>query len=267
MLKLLANEIVAQRVFSPLYIALDSVFIVGLLAALIVKKRYLTTLFAVFGGVLYMIVDYGIFHLALGTRNIENGDLFWVLLWMSMSYGIANFALIWIWLNKDEFYKEYTAIIWIWWICCPMISATFGADMSSIKIQRTTGSYHGYMAIIMIVSYAAIIIYNLTRKEKTRKFNVVWLFTLGVLAQLGWEVGLLVGGIRSADFDPFTKIMTLVTNSLVETNLGLPAIYCIYLALTSRFDEQLKRRDNAVRFLERLEESNAARYRRKAVEA
>ena len=111
MLKLLANEIVAQRVFSPLYIALDSVFIVGLLAALIVKKRYLTTLFAVFGGVLYMIVDYGIFHLALGTRNIENGDLFWVLLWMSMSYGIANFALIWIWLNKDEFYKEYTAII------------------------------------------------------------------------------------------------------------------------------------------------------------
>lgn len=267
MLKLLANEIVAQRVFSPLYIALDSVFIVGLLAALIVKKRYLTTLFAVFGGVLYMIVDYGIFHLALGTRNIENGDLFWVLLWMSMSYGIANFALIWIWLNKDEFYKEYTAIIWIWWICCPMISATFGADMTPIKIQRTTGSYHGYMAIIMIVSYAAIIIYNLTRKEKTRKFNVVWLFTLGVLAQLGWEVGLLVGGIRSADFDPFTKIMTLVTNSLVETNLGLPAIYCIYLALTSRFDEQLKRRDNAVRFLERLEESNAARYRRKAVEA
>ena len=257
------SEIVARRVFSPLYIALDSVFIAGLLTALLVKKRYLTTLFAVFGGVLYMIVDYGIFHLALGTRKIENGNLFWVLLWMSMSYGITNFALIWIWLSKDEFYKEYTALVWIWWICCPMISATFGGDLTPIKIQRTTGSYHGYMALFMIASYAGIIIYNLTCKQKERKFNIVWLFTLGVLAQLGWEVGLLIGGIRSEGFDPFTKIMTLVTNSLVETNLGLPAIYCIYLAVTSRLDEQLKRRDGAVPFLTRLEESNAATYRRK----
>lgn len=264
MFNLLSAEIIAQRVFSPLYIALDSAFIVGLSVALIVKKRYMTTVFSVLGGVLYMIVDYGIFHLALGTRSIENGNMFWVLLWMSMSYGITNFALIWMWLNKDELYKEFTALIWIWWICCPMISATFGADLTPIKIQRTTGSYHGYMALIMIASYAGIIIYNFTRKDKTAKFNVVWLFTLGVLAQLGWEVGLLVGGIRSAEFDPFTKIMTLVTNSLVETNLGLPAIYCIYLALTSKYTEQLKKRGTVVGFAGRLTESNLTSYRKKA---
>lgn len=264
MLNLIAKEIIAQRVFSPLYITLDSVFVAGLLVALFVKKRYLTALFSIFGGILYMIVDYGIFHLALRTRSIENGNLFWVLLWMSMSYGITNFALIWIWLNKDELYREFTAAIWVWWICCPMITATFGGNMTQIKIQRTTGSYHGYMALIMIVSYLGIIIYNFTRKDKTQKFNVVWLFTLGVLAQLGWEVGLLVGGIRSAEFDPFTKIMTLVTNSLVETNLGLPAIYCIYLAVTSKSTEQLKKRENPIGFVDRLEESNLIRYGRKA---
>ncbi len=263
MLNLLSAEIIAQRVFSPLYIVLDSVFIVGLLAALIVKKRYLTTLFAVFGGVLYMVVDYGIFHLALGTRSIENGNLFWVLLWMSMSYGVTNFALIWIWLNKDKYYREFTALIWIWWICCPMISATFGSNMTPIKIQRTTGSYHGYMAIFMVVSYVGLIVYNFTQQDKNKKFNIVWLFILGVLAQLGWEAGLLVGGIRSAEFDPFTKIMTLVTNSLVETNLGLPAIYCIYLAVTSKCTEQLKRRDGSVKFLERLTESNIQVYPKK----
>lgn len=267
MFNLLSTEIIAQRVFSPLYIILDSIFIVGLLAALIVKKRYLTALFSVFGGVLYMIVDYGIFHLALGTRSIENGNLFWVLLWMSMSYGITNFALIWIWLNKDELYKEFTALIWIWWICCPMIAATFGSGIAPIKIQRTTGSYHGYMALIMIASYVGIIVYNFTQREKDRKFNIVWLFALGVLAQLGWEAGLLIGGIRSAEFDPFTKIMTLVTNSLVETNLGLPAIYCIYLALTSKYTEQLKKRDAAVGFVGRLKESNATKYRKKSEEA
>ncbi len=267
MLNLLSTEIIAQRVFSPLYIILDSIFIVGLLVALIVKKRYLTTLFAVFGGILYMIVDYGIFHLLLGTRSIENGNLFWVLLWMSMSYGITNFALIWIWLNKDKYFREFTALIWIWWICCPMISATFGGDMTPIKIQRTTGSYHGYMALIMIVSYVGIIIYNFTQKEKAKKFNIVWLFTLGVLAQLGWEVGLLVGGIRSAEFEPFTKIMTLITNSLVETNLGLPAIYCIYLALTSRYTEQLTKRGTSLAFVDRLQENNLTVYKPQKLQA
>lgn len=255
------NEIVAQRVFSPLYIILDTIFLIALLAALILRKRYACAIFAIAGGVLYMIVDYGIFHLALGTRSIEGGSLFWVLLWMSMSYGITNFALIWIWLSKDEHFVEYTAAIWIWWICCPMLTQTFSGSDNLIKIQRTTGSYHGYMALIMVVCYFALIVYNLVQKEKDKRFNIVWLFILGILVQLGWEAGLLIGGIRSADFDPFTKIMTLITNSLVETNLGMPAIYCIYLWYSSRFTEDLKRRDK-VSFTERLKESNLLKYRR-----
>lgn len=256
-----ANEIVAQRVFSPLYIILDTIFLAVLLTALIIRKRYACTLFAIAGGVLYMIVDYGIFHLALGTRSIEGGNLFWVLLWMSMSYGITNFALIWIWLSKDEHFIEYTAAIWIWWICCPMLTDTFSSGENLIKIQRTTGSYHGYMALIMAVGYFALIFYNLLQKDRDKRFNIVWLFVLGILVQLGWEAGLLIGGIRSADFDPFTKIMTLITNSLVETNLGMPPIYCIYLLFASRFTEDLKRREK-ISFADCIKESNAARYRK-----
>lgn len=252
------KEIIAQRVFSPLYIILDSIFILLFLTALLIRKRYMTVLFALFGGVLYMIVDYGIFHLALHTRSIEGGSMFWVLLWMSMSYGITNFGLIWIWLNKDEHFIEYTAAVWIWWICCPLI-----ADMGSgelIKIQRTTGAYHGFMAVFMAVSYFALIVYNLLQKDRDKRFRIVWLFVLGVLAQLGWEVGLLIGGIRSAEFEPFQKFMTLVTNSLVETNLGLPALYCIYLLLTSRFTENLRKADTPLPFTERLKENNAQKY-------
>lgn len=146
-----------------------------------------------------------------------------------------------------------------------MLSETFtGSDTALIKIQRTTGSYHGYMALFMVISYFAVIVYNLIQKDKDKRFNIVWLFVLGVLAQLGWEAGLLIGGIRSADFDPFTKIMTLITNSLVETNLGMPAIYCIFLLLTARFTENLKKRDLKVSFTERLKESNLARYPKRA---
>lgn len=258
-----ASEIIAQRVFSPLYIAFDSVFLVLLLTALLIRKRFMTVLWSVFGGILYMIVDYGIFHLALHTRSIENGNLFWVLLWMSLSYGITNFALIWIWLDKDEHLIEYTAAVWIWWICCPMISSTFSSTDSPIKIQRTTGSYHGYMALIMVISYFALILHNLLQNDKQKRFDIVRLFVLGVLAQLGWELGLLIGGIRSAEFTPFEKIMTLITNSLVETNLGLPAIYCIYLLLSSRFYENLRRKDPKQTFYERLIENGAEKFLRK----
>lgn len=61
-------EIVAQRMFQPIYILLDSVFLVALCAMLFFRRRYLTLLFGLFGGILYFVVDYGIFHLWLGTR-------------------------------------------------------------------------------------------------------------------------------------------------------------------------------------------------------
>lgn len=56
-------------------------------------------------GFVYRAVDYGIIHLLCHSRLIEGGNLFWVLLWMSMSYGFANFVWIWLWLDKDEFYN------------------------------------------------------------------------------------------------------------------------------------------------------------------
>jgi len=254
---LLAKEIVAQRVFNPLYIYLDVVFLVGLCVLLILKKKYATLVFGLFGGVLYMIVDYGIFHLALGARSIEGGNLFAVLLWMSMSYGITNFVWIWLWLARDEDKFGITLLIVIWWICAPMLAATFGAGLENIKIQRTTGSYHGYMALILFVGYAAAIVYNMFRKEKEYRFPLLWLFATGVAVQFGWEFSLLIGGIRSAEIAGFAdKLMTLTVNSLLETNLGAVPIYCIYVLFSSRFTEDFKKREK-VGFERRLAELNS----------
>ncbi len=252
----LSEEIIARRVFNTLYIYLDIVFLVGLLALLIVKRKYLTLLFGLFGGVLYMVVDYGIFHLALHTRQIEGGNLFAVLLWMSMSYGITNFVWMWIWMSRDEHKFYYTGLICIWWLCAPMLAQTFGSKMPTVAIQRTTGSYHGYMALILLIGYAAAIVFNLFQKDKSKRFPILWLFVIGVAVQFGWEFSLLIGGIRSAGFTSAAqKIQTLVVNSLLETNLGAVPIYCIYLLVTSRFTETLGKRDK-VSFLSRMRELN-----------
>lgn len=256
------TEIIAQRVFNPLYIYLDIVFLVFFLGLLVFKKKYLTFIFALSGGVLYMIVDYGIFHLLMHTRSIEGGSLFWVLLWMSMSYGITNFAWIWLWMAKDRRLFEWSLLIMVWWICAPMIAATFGAELAPIKIQRTTGAYHGYMAVIMFAGYAAAIVHNLAQNDKSRHFPLLCLFAIGVLVQLGWEFSLLIGGIRSAELASVgDKIMTLTVNSLLETNLGAVPIFCIYVLVTRRFTEDCKKRGGKVTFTERIQEVNAMRMR------
>ena len=254
-------EIIAQRVFSTLYIYLDTGFLVLFCALLLFRKRYLTLLFALAGGVLYMLVDYGIFHLVCHARSIEGGNLFLVLLWMSMSYGITNFAFLWLWMKKDEHLLEWSLLIWAWWLCAPMLAETFGQNFPIVTIQRTTGSYHGYMALILFLGYGAAIVYNFLQTERAKRFPLPWLLAGGILAQFAWEAALLIGGIRSAEFaSVWDKLMTLIVNSLLETNLGAVPIFCIYALITSRLGENLTRR-TPVCFTERIAELNKRKVR------
>ena len=87
-----------------------------------------------------------------------------------------------------------------------------------------------------------------------------WLFAIGVAVQFGWEFTLLLGGVRSGGMELSEQLRVLTVNSLMETNLGMPAIYCIYLAVTSRFCETLAPRQS-ITIIQRLEENNAQRYR------
>lgn len=64
-------NIVPSRVFSELYIIIDCIFLLILGALLFTSRRRRAFLFGLFGGVLYFIVDYGIFYLALGARVVE----------------------------------------------------------------------------------------------------------------------------------------------------------------------------------------------------
>ena len=257
------DDIIARRQFDPLYMWLDIAFLAVLAALLIWKKKYTTLIVGIVFGFVYFAVDYGIFHLVFHARTISEGySLFWVLLWMSMSYGFTNFVWIWLWISKDKRLLEWSALILFWWLCAPMLAATFGNSENPIVIQRTTGAYHGYMALILFVGYLALIVWNLAQKDKTLRVNILWLLAIGVLVQFGWEAGLLLGGIRSAGFENFAdKLLTLVTNSLLETNLGMPYIYAIFLAYSKFFTERLQKRKTPLTFLERLAENNAERVR------
>ena len=185
-------QVIAARTLNSLYIYLDIIWLVLFSGLLMVFKRRLALLVGLLAGVVYFLVDYGIFFFLLGTRSVQGADPFWFLLWLSFSYGITNFAWIWLLLECDRHAVEWSALIVSAWLALALLSQNFGASFAVIAIQRGTGAYHGVMAILLFAGYLYIIIQNLRGKEK---INILWLMAIGIGVQFSWEAVLLITGM------------------------------------------------------------------------
>lgn len=217
-------EYLVSRELNLLYIVLDIIFLF-LLGYLVIRRRnYRALLFGLAGGLIYFIVDYGIFYVLLQTRVVTGANPALFLLWLSMSYGFTNLLWIWLFLDRDKNLVEWSLLIVIGWFSIALISQSFGSDFAQITISRGTSSYHGAMAVILLIGYLFVIIRNLNSTENN-KINIPRLLFIGIIVQFSWEAVLLISGIR-----PF-GIKPLLINSLLETNLGIPYLYFIHKAL------------------------------------
>lgn len=223
-------DFTVARTFSSLYIILDIVWLLIFIGILLYFKRHLAVIVGLLAGLLYFLVDYGIFYQLLGTRQIVGANPLWFLLWLSMSYGFTNFAWIWLLLDGDGHAVEWSLLPVLGWVTIGQLSHNFGGGFSEISIARGTGAYHGIMALILCAGYLFIILRKLSGKENV---NLLWLMGMGIGVQFAWEASLLISGIRPALWQP------IVVNSLIETNLGLPYTYYIHKMVTKRWKENL----------------------------
>jgi len=215
--------VIAARTFTLLYVWLDLGWLAIFLGALVLFRKYQALVVGFLAGLLYFIVDYGVFFRVLGTRVVTGADTFWLLLWMSFSYGITNFAWMWLLFEEKKNWVEWSVLIVCGWLAVALLSQNFGAGSGAVTTSRGTGTYHGVMALILFVGYAIQIALNLRDKRSGRPgVNLLWLFAIGVGIQLAWEAVLLLTGIRPAG------IATLIEDSLIETNLGVPYAYWIF---------------------------------------
>ena len=218
-------DFVVARSLNGLYIVLDIAWLAVFATLLMIFKRRTAALVGLLAGVLYFIVDYGYFYRLLGSRVVTGAGTAPFLAWLSMSYGFTNFAWIWILLDRDERALEWSLVPIIGWVALGQLSDNFGAGFAQITISRGTGSYHGAMALILLVGYAIAIVHNLRGKER---IPLLRLMAIGIGVQFAWEAALLINGIRPAAWQP------IVINSLIETNLGMPYMYFIHKAVTER---------------------------------
>jgi hypothetical protein len=227
-------EVIAARTMNALYIWIDIGFLCILLAVLICTKRYQAIIAGFLAGVLYFIIDYGVFFLALRTRTVEGANPFWFLLWLSISYGFTNFAWIWTWLDRDGHALEWSLFIISGWLCTALLSQSFGAGFPQITISRGTAAYHGIMALLLFLGYGFLCVYNIRQKDKGARAPLLWILSIGILVQFGWEFILAITGIRN------NSLYTMIVNSLLETNMGLPYLYLIHRAINKKVNEQLR---------------------------
>jgi hypothetical protein len=217
-------ELVAARTLNGFYIILDIIWLLVYGLVLLRHGRFQALAAGLLGGLVYFIVDYGIFYRLLGTRVVNGADPFWFLLWLSMSYGFTNVAWIWLLLDRDRHAVEWSLLTITGWVTVALLSQNFGAGFASISIQRGTSAYHGVMALVLAVGYFILIWQNLGAPAG-QKVNLLWLLAIGIGVQFSWEAVLLLSGIRP------TGLLPLVVNSLIETNLGMPYFYWIHRRL------------------------------------
>lgn len=241
LIRALEVAITPTRNLSLTYIIADCVFLCLFIGLLVWRKKYQTLIFALLGGILYFIVDFGGFYLWAGSREVylsgqlqDAGMTALVLLWMSLSYGITNFAYIWMLLRKDKEGYLLSFFIVMWWLVAPSL-CSFDHN-AYIMTTRTTGEYHFIMAIFLVVGYTLLIIHSLYDKRKL--YSLIHLNLVGISVQFFWEFALLVNGIRPMDG---SSIVTLIVNSLIETNMGMPYIFLIYFFVNQRWNEDLSR--------------------------
>ena len=225
-------EIIAARTLNTLYIYLDIIWLLVYAVILIYHRRYLAVIVGAAGGLIYFAVDYGIFYLALHTRVITGADPLWFLLWLSISYGFTNFAWIWLLLDKDGKAVEWSTLTIAGWVAVAFLSQNFGEAFPTVSIQRGTTIYHGIMALILLAGYTYLILKNL-KSNPAARVNILQLLAIGIGVQFSWEFVLLISNIRP------TGVLPLIVNSLIETNLGMPYLYLIHRAVSTRTAEDL----------------------------
>lgn len=67
------TEIIIRRQFAPLYIWLDLTFLCLLILLMLTRKKYMTIAVGFTMAIVYMVMDYGIFHLICHSRSIPEG--------------------------------------------------------------------------------------------------------------------------------------------------------------------------------------------------
>ena len=243
-------ESVVIRIFDIDFMLFDLVF-TAVWIFFLYRKGYIKPLiFGLFGIMINMIVDYGIWYNLQGIRTVENLP-FWMspfafFVYFSITYGMIEYSYVQVMFSidtKKENSKQemlrWSLFLFGGWLLFGLLSFVIPISDAEITVQRVMTEQRIFQIYGIIAEYALLSILAYMGKYDLSWRKILYIFSVGFFVHFSMELTLLLSGIRVLD------LFNLIFNSVIEFNTGAPILYLLLFAVVPYIERKMGRGGNS----------------------
>lgn len=211
------------------------------------KRGYIKPLiFGLFGIMINMVVDYGVWYSFQGIRTVE-GLPFWLspfafFVYFSITYGMIEYSYVQVMFSidtKKENSKQemlrWSLFLFGGWLLFGLLSFVLPISDAEITVQRVMTEQRIFQVYGIIAEYALLAILAFMGKYDLSWKKILYIFSVGFFVHFSMELTLLLSGIRVLDF------FNLIFNSVIEFNTGAPILYLLLFAVVPFIERKIGR--------------------------
>jgi len=240
-------ESIVIRIFDVDFMLLDLIF-TAIWTFLLYKKGYIKPLiFGLFGIMINMLVDYGVWYSILGIRTI-GGLPFWIspfafFVYFSITYGMVQYSYVQVMFSIDNRKQNAKQEMLRWslflfggWLLFGLLSFVLPINDAEINVQRVMTEQRIFQIYGIIAEYALLALLAYKGKFDLSLKKILYIFSVGFFVHFSMELTLLLSGIRILDF------FNLIFNSIIEFNTGAPILYLLLFAVVPVIERKARSR-------------------------
>ena len=243
-------ESIVIRIFDVDFMLLDLIF-TSIWILILYKKGYIKPLiFGLFGIMINMIIDYGVWFSIQGVRTVENLPAwmspFAFFVYFSITYGMIEYSYVQVMFSIDtqkegarEEMIRWSLFLFGGWLLFGVLSSVLPIYDVEVTVQRVMTTQRLFQVFGLIAEYMLLVILAYLGKFGLSWKKILYIFSVGFFVHFSMELTLLISGIRNLDF------FNLVFNSIIEFNTGAPILYLMLFAVVPFIERKLRRSDES----------------------
>lgn len=243
-------ESIVIRIFDVDFMLLDLIF-TSIWILILYKKGYIKPLiFGLFGIMINMIIDYGVWFSIQGVRTVENLPAwmspFAFFIYFSITYGMIEYSYVQVMFSinsqKESAREEmirWSLFLFGGWLLFGLLSSVLPINDAEVTVQRVMTEQRVFQVYGLIAEYMLLVILAYLGKFGLSWKKILYIFSVGFFVHFSMELTLLLSGIRNLD------LFNLIFNSIIEFNTGAPILYLMLFAVVPFIEGKLGRRDES----------------------
>ncbi len=239
-------ESIVTRIFDVDFMLLDLTF-TAIWIFLLYKNGYIKPLiFGLFGILINMLVDYGVWYSIQGIRTVE-GLPFWMspftfFVYFSITYGMVEYSYVQVMFSIDNQREDarrekirWSVLLFGGWLLFGVLSFVLPISDAEITVQRVMTEQRIFQVYGILAEYALLAVLAYMKKCDLSWRKILYIFSVGFFVHFSMELTLLLSGIRILDF------FNLIFNSVIEFNTGAPILYLLLFAVIPYLERKVGR--------------------------